>query len=562
MNTASELERLEQVIDTSGVAPGLELLLPVGVRPRQLRVRTLLAGMLLIAVHGRPAHLRRVHHALLDLPDPDQQRLGILAQWRTGPHPLTYRQLERTFGLLTRALSKPTPDGAPSEQLSEVLDALLEASVQVLGAPPSGSYAVDWTDLETWSCPPPKPRAEHPNQPTTSSDSTSSSDSTNGDEGARASDGNSTNDDSTSTNDGDGNGNDGDGKDRGCADPEASWGHRNTNHPARNEMFYGYYLQAATTVKDEHGPQVPELARRMLLTNCHIDPPAALVPVIERMTADRITISDLLADSGYAYRVPATWALPLRRLGIDLVQDLHPNDRGTNGTHHGATCSNGNLYCPATPPALLEISPLPRAASAEQTAAHDRHCAELAKYKLSAITTHDRDGYHRVICPAAQGKIRCPHRPASMTLPYERPTILNPPEHPPACCSQQTITVPPHVNAKTAQKHDYPSPEHRTSYQRRTAAERTFATITDPATNTIARGWCRITGLTGIALLTATVLIARNLRVADAFNARKAENERRAANGLPPKQRKRRRHTLEDLTATANAPPQPATLAA
>ena len=86
MNTASELERLEQVIDTSGVAPRLELLLPVGVRPRQLRVRTLLAGMLLIAVHGRPAHLRRVHHALLDLPHPDQQRLGILAQWKTGPH--------------------------------------------------------------------------------------------------------------------------------------------------------------------------------------------------------------------------------------------------------------------------------------------------------------------------------------------------------------------------------------------------------------------------------------------------------------------------------------------
>ena len=78
-----------------------------------------------------------------------------------------------------------------------------------------------------------------------------------------------------------------------------------------------------------------------------------------------------------------------------------------------------------------------------------------------------------------------------MTLPYKRPTILDPPQHPPACCSQQTITVPPHVNAKTAQKHDYPSPQHRTSYQRRTAAERTFATITDPATTTIARGWCR-----------------------------------------------------------------------
>ena len=92
-----------------------------------------------------------------------------------------------------------------------------------------------------------------------------------------------------------------------------------------------------------------------------------------------------------------------------------------------------------------------------------------------------------------------------MTLPYDRPTILDPPEHPPVCCSQQTITVPPHVNAKTAQKHDYPSPAHRTSYNRRTAAERTFATITDPATTNIARGWCRLMGLTPIALFTATV---------------------------------------------------------
>jgi hypothetical protein len=111
------------------------------------------------------------------------------------------------------------------------------------------------------------------------------------------------------------------------------------------------------------------------------------------------------------------------------------------------------------------------------------------------------------------------------------------------------------VNAKTAQKHDYPSPEHRHSYARRSSAERTFSTIKDPATNDTARGWCRITGLTGIALFTATVLIARNLRVADAFAARQATNERRAANGLPPKHRKRRRTTTNDLTGTQTAPP-------
>jgi hypothetical protein len=41
--------------------------------------------------------------------------------------------------------------------------------------------------------------------------------------------------------------------------------------------------------------------------------------------------------------------------------------------------------------------------------------------------------------------------------------------------------------------------------------------------------------------------------VADAFTARQAENQRRAAYGLPPKTRTRRRTTLHDL-ATAHAP--------
>ena len=96
-----------------------------------------------------------------------------------------------------------------------------------------------------------------------------------------------------------------------------------------------------------------------------------------------------------------------------------------------------------------------------------------------------QDGYHRVQCPAAMGKVRCPLRPASMLLDRDRPEILRPPEHLPACCAQQTITVPPDVLAKTAQKHDYPSAAWRRSYARRTGAERGFATAKDPATNDI-----------------------------------------------------------------------------
>jgi hypothetical protein len=457
--------------------------------------------MLLVAVDGRPAHLRRVHQALIGLPEPEQRRLAVIADWKDGPHRLTYRQTERTFALVAGALQKEEPDGSPSEALQDVLDALIEASVQEPGEPASSSYAVDWTDLEAWSRPPPKKGGD-------------------------------------------------------CADPEASWGHRRGDGPGeQDEAFYGYYLQAATIVEDERGPEVPELVRRILLTSCEVDPPPAFVPVIERMVADGSTISDLLADSGYAYRVPERWALPLRRLGASLIQDLHPGDRGPKGTHMGAIRANGGLYCPATPRPLFELGPLARGATDAQTSAHDQMTAELHRYKLGPISGPDRDGYRRVACPAAQGKLRCPLPPHSMTLPHTRPEVLAPPRHPPRCCRQKTITVPPSVNAKTAQKHDYPSKAHRRSYARRSAAERAYASVKDPATNDLSRGWCRLTGLAPLALFAASAFAARNLRVAGSFAARRAEDERRAAEGLPPKRRKRRRRTVHDPIGAAGAPP-------
>jgi hypothetical protein len=475
--------------------------LPVGARPRQLSVRTLLLGMLLTAVDGRPAHLTRVREALLALPEAEQRRLGVITDWNDGPHRLTYRQVERTFALVARALAEQKPDGTPTKALSELLDALMEASVKTAGEPASSSLAVDWTDLEAWSRPPPRKGGE-------------------------------------------------------CADGEASWGHRRAGAPgASDEVFFGYYLQVATTVNDEHGPQVPELVRRILITSCHVDPPPAFVPVLERMHTSGIALGDVLADSGYAYRVPERWALPLRRLGANLVHDLHPGDRGPNGTHMGAIRANGNLYCPATPEALLKLGPPAPAAGPEQLAAHDRLTDELARYKLSPITRRDQDGHHRVACPATQQKLRCPLRPQSMALAPTRPTVLAPPQHPPACCRQKTLTVPPSVNAKTAQKHDYPSKAHRRSYARRTAAERAYATVKDNASNDLRRGWCRLTGLTANALFAAALFAARNLRVADSFAARQADEQKRAAAGLPPKRRRRRRKTTADLIAAANAPP-------
>ena len=230
-------------------------------RGRQLAVRTLLAGLCLTQADHRPAHLTRVHQALTALSEDDQGRLGVIADWKNGPHKLTYRQTERTFGLVAAALARNQPGGQPSQALQVICDDLLEASIPAESKDASTSLAVDWTDMETFSRPPP----------------------------ARGGD---------------------------CADPEASWGHRKNNLlRSEDELFYGYYLSAGIMMRDENGPAVPELARRATVSSCRHNPVRAFAPVLTAMPAAGIPLGDILADSGYAHRDAGAWALPLRRAG-------------------------------------------------------------------------------------------------------------------------------------------------------------------------------------------------------------------------------------------------------
>ena len=125
----------------------------------------------------------------------------------------------------------------------------------------STSLAVDWTDLESFSRPPPRGTSD-------------------------------------------------------CADPEASWGHRKNNLlRSEDELFYGYYLSAGIMMPEENGPAVPELARRATVSSCRHDPVRAFAPVLTAMPAAGIPLGDILADSGYAHRDAAAWALPLRAAG-------------------------------------------------------------------------------------------------------------------------------------------------------------------------------------------------------------------------------------------------------
>ena len=356
------LAALEEITGTSGVAPQIEALLPTGVRRRQLRVRTLLAGMLLSQADQRPAHLTRIRDALTSLPEPDQVRLGVLEDWKTGPHQLTYRQAEYTFGLVADALGKDEPDGLPSAALQGICDDLLEASIPQESRDASRSLAVDWTDLDSFSRPPPHGTSD-------------------------------------------------------CADPEASWGHRKNNLlRSQDDLFYGYYLSAGIMMREENRPAVAELARRATLSSCRHDPVRAFAPVLTAMPAHGIGLGDILDDSGYAHRDADAWALPLRAAGAQLIQDLHPHDRGPKGTHQGAIIANGNLYCPATPRALLELGPLARDATPDQASAHDQQSAEPALWRTassaaSPATTPTATTGSPAPRPRARSAARCTRPP-------------------------------------------------------------------------------------------------------------------------------------------------------
>ena len=144
-------------------------------------------------------------------------------------------------------------------ELQRICDDLLESSVPAEFRKASASLAVDWSDLASFSRPPPRGTSD-------------------------------------------------------CADPEASWGHRRNNllHD-KDELFFGYYLSDAVTVPDEQGPPVPELARRMTVSSCRCDPVPAFTPVLTALPEHGIPLGDVLADSGYSHRIPQNWAFPLRR---------------------------------------------------------------------------------------------------------------------------------------------------------------------------------------------------------------------------------------------------------
>ncbi len=277
-----------------------------------------------------------------------------------------------------------------------------------------------------------------------------------------------------------------------------------------------------------------------MVKSAGIEPADEMAELLERMASSGKGPSDVLADCGYSFK--NGFSRRLRSIGAEPVMDLHPFDRGPKGAFEGAICTNGSLYCPCVPERLLTLGPLVRGAPGEMVAAHDRSCGELERYRFAPLARPDEEGYERVMCPAAAGTLRCPLVEASLNLSFAHPSVTDPPGIAPRCCRQRSITVAPNVNDKTRQKHPYPSPVHRRSYERRTAAERAYARVADPAGEGVRRGWCRLFGTAKNALMHALAAVAHNLRILESHERQDQAEARRSTQEASGPRKGRRRH--------------------
>ena len=227
------------------------------------------------------------------------------------------------------------------------------------------------------------------------------------------------------------------------ADPDAASGSHENETPQgpRTPFFWGYYAQVAVIAPEEGAKPGPELICRVVVKPASMEPADEMAGLLERTASSGAGPSDVLADCGYSFKTG--FSRRLRSIGAEPVMDLHPFDRGPKGTFEGTVCADGSLCCPCVPEHLLALGPLERGASAEVVAVHDRSCSELDHYRLGSLSRPDEQGYERVMCPAAAGKLRCPLVETSLNLSFAHPSVTEPPGTPPRCCRQRSITVAP-----------------------------------------------------------------------------------------------------------------------
>lgn len=519
--SVTQLRRAADLIDRSGLAEWFDAQLASSGhpgrqerrgRPRLLSVRTLLIGLALAALDNRELHLVRVRQILNNLTWKQRKTLRIPDTEGAQLARVTDRQISYLWCRIVTTVD-PSPHFSPHldkdangfdperrQMLQAVLDRILEAS---LDDRTTSTYAVDWTYMPSWA------RLRRAGQPS--------------------------------------------------PDPDANHiRYENKAKTGPKYNIYGYAVHAVVRTRAPGQEPTPYLCERITLAPAATNPQAAVLPLIESLKTEG-RIQRLLADRGYTMATADRWSAHLRQLGIQISMDLHPNQRGVKGTYGGALQIDGDLYCPAMPHNLHDIERLDHFASVEQ---RHQFFAEIQRRQIYAMKPHGKEKPgrpRRFRCPAAAGYVRCPLKPDSMNLPYDKPTVYPGQDllaEPPTCCSQTTMSVPVEIQSNTRQTPSWGTPEWYDIYQRcRPAVESFFSMLTDPGKEHMDRGRIKMMGIAKTSILVAFWAAAANFRLIDAFERRLEREANPDRQYIPRKPRRRRAVPYTDRHTSTDPPP-------
>ena len=372
-----------ELIDRSGKAPVIEAALAhTAGRPRPLPVRAVLTALLCLALDDRPLFLTEAtrllfcqlsgaSRALLGVTGTAATQRAFLAAYRRvrycfhaicsvmdpSPLPKNRRLTEQDLKARTRQMT-PVQAQAARDRLEALINALLEASVSVLGederAAFDGSAGLDATPVPPFS-----------RGPSTRT-------------GLQAS------------------------------DPDGGWYVREGDHRDREDdkgkplrkITWALEATIATMARPPGAvPAYPNLALGLALARPGEDPGGTGARVLASVAAHGHKTGWPGYDRAYTAALPDRFHLPARALGYQPVMDYRADQLAIQANSQGALLVEGSWYCPALPEPLISATACLRDHTIDRPT-YDAQIAARAPYRLKRKDGPDTDGYQRLSCPA------------------------------------------------------------------------------------------------------------------------------------------------------------------
>lgn len=294
-----------------------------------------------------------------------------------------------------------------------------------------------------------------------------------------------------------------------ASDPDAGTGHR-TPSQGQEELFFGHMAHLATDLPEfgYTGDHVPLIRALVMAPNNEGVTSRAGIDLVDEIRAFT-PVEHVIADRGYTYATADKWAAPLSERGIHQTLDLYPKQTGPQpgpANLPGTEFIDGGLFSTGMPDRLHRIKRIPRfqgvAGHLEQVALFD----ERARYAFRRVS-ENKDLWYGPAFPGRE-RVRCRNWPASMGK-LELPMTNCEPDKPCSCGARKTVRD---FDPRLAQRHLWGTSDWEADYGRRTFVESTNSFLKTQI-GKITRGSIRVMGRAKMTLALGIILAIINMRM-------------------------------------------------